>query len=141
LRLDFEKDPIHPSPLGPSILTEMPEADKRRVTNVSSTDVGVGLTQQVLREQAKCFGRPKIDLHQSRLKRLGKNLMLIEPRLAAAKQLQKPSSTAIDHLFGSTLLRTRGPTYAEMAVRPPPQGGDQRAPPPTTTTTRRESSA
>jgi hypothetical protein len=112
------------------LMKETPEADKRRVTNVSSTDVGVGLTQQVLRERAKCFGRPKIDLHQSRLKRLGKNLMLIKPRLAAAKQLQKPSSTAIDHLFGSMLLRTRGPTYAEMAARPPPQGGDQRAPPP-----------
>jgi hypothetical protein len=110
------------------LMMETPEADKHRVTNVSSTDVGVGLTQQVLRERAKCFGQPKIDLQQSRLKRLGKNLMLIEPRLATAKQLQKPSSTAIDHLSDSTLPRTQGPTYAEMAVRPPPQGGDQHAP-------------
>jgi hypothetical protein len=114
------------------LMKETPEADKRRVTNVSCTDVGVSLTQQVLRERAKCFGRSKIDLQQSRLKRLGKKLMLIEPRLAAAKQLQKPSSTAIDHLSGSTLPRTQGPTYAEMAVRPPPQGGDQHAPLPPT---------
>jgi hypothetical protein len=76
------------------LMKEMPEADKRRVTNVSSTDVGVGVTQQVLQERAKCFGQPKIDLQQSRLKRLGKNLMFIEPKFAAAKQLQKPSSTA-----------------------------------------------
>jgi hypothetical protein len=44
------------------LMKETPEADNHRVTNVSCTDVRVGLTQQVLRERAKCFGRSKIDL-------------------------------------------------------------------------------
>jgi hypothetical protein len=87
-----------------NLTNKTPEADKRRVINVSA-DVGVvGLTQQV---GPNFLDGPKIDLQQSRMKRLWKNLMLIDPRLVAAKQPQKPSSMAINQLSGTTLPRAR----------------------------------
>jgi hypothetical protein len=87
---------------------------------------GVGLSQNSLKERAKTYGRPRIDLHLSRGKRLGKTL--------ASLPLNQPSATKTPVLLGSTVLstnscRTKGPSYAEMAARPPPQSGSQRAPP------------
>jgi hypothetical protein len=64
----------------------------------------------MLRERAKLFGRPKLDLQLYRSKRLGKKLLTHQTELSVAI-LMSPSD--------------RRPTYAEMVARPPPQGGDQ----------------
>jgi hypothetical protein len=80
-------------------------------TTVPCVKAGLGLNQQMLRERAKLFGRPKLDLQLYRSKRLGKKLLTHQTELSAAI-LTSPSD--------------RRPTYAEMAARPPPQGGDQR---------------
>jgi hypothetical protein len=87
---------------------------------------GAALSQTSLRERAKAYGRPKIDLKLTRGKRLGKTLTSFPSDQPSAP---KPSLLPGSKVLPTSSCRVKGLSYAEMAARPPPQSGAQRAPP------------
>jgi hypothetical protein len=87
----------------------------------------VGSSQERLRERAKSFGRPKLDLQASRAKRLGKHLISFPAaRVQAHSTISLRRLQVAESVLRQEDRRNRGPTYAEMAARLPPQGGPQR---------------
>jgi hypothetical protein len=89
--------------------------------------IEVGSSQEQLRERAKLFGRPKLDIQAFRAERLGKHLISLP---LARVQIPPTSSLRRLQVTGSIPWqedrRNQGPTYAEMAARLPSQGGPHR---------------
>jgi hypothetical protein len=94
---------------------------------IDGPSIGVGFSQEQLRERAKMFGRPKLDIQAFRAERLGKHLISLP-----LARVQIPPTSSLRRLQVSGSIprqeerRNLGPTYAEMAARLPSQGGPHR---------------